>query len=443
MIFILWVIVAVFAVLAAALAAALVRAHTARVRENAESKTQCARLEALAASKDERVRILEGELDALRSEKNELLADKIEATNRLSALNQKLAMQQERMQEHAAEEEKMRQRLSADFENLSNRIFEASREKLAQSNLRQVGMILDPLKENLNDFRARVEKLSKEAVENRSLMEGQIKGLADMSMRLGKNAESLAAALKGNNKIAGNWGESVLERILESAGFKEGVNYRSQASFPDADGRQNRLVPDFVIDLPHSRSLIIDSKLSLSDYVDYCTALEADNAPSMRASLEKFKKSVRAHLKSLAGKYNNIPEINSGFKMMFMPIEPAYALAVQSDSKLLEDAFNANVLIVSPSTVMSVLKFAQIAVRNDALDANMRKLSVTGKLLSERLTRFTERFKALGVRIGQLGKEYEDTSKTLYTGRESVMITVDKFNEQSLKAIASTEGEDE
>ena len=183
--------------------------------------------------------------------------------------------------------------------------------------------------------------------------------------------------------------------------------------------------------MPNERSIVVDSKLSLVDYTDYCSA---DDQTAKRTAITKFKRSVREHLNEFAGKYNDLPDITCSFKMMFMPIEGAYELAISEDEKLLSDAYQANVLIVSPTNVLSILKFAEIAYRNEAFAKNLKELYNTGRLLHQRVELFSERFEKLGNKIVGLQKDFDETKKTLSQGSKSVLETANRFIEKSKNA---------
>lgn len=380
------------------------------------------------ASEKTRADAVAEELRKSEQERKSLEESKIDVQMRLASSEEKIAHLTERLENRAEEERAVREKFAADFENLSNKIFEATREKLSSSNIEQMGLVLAPLKNSLNDFRQRMEVLGEVGARNNASMTAHIESLVKMNTQLGEEARNLSNALRSKNKVAGNWGEIVLERIFESCGFIEGVHYHSQKNYVDSDGSQKRLMPDFVVCLPNNRSIVVDSKLSLLDYTDYCAT---DDVATKRNALAKFKRSVREHLNEFSGKYNNLPDITCSFKMMFMPIDGAYELAISEDEKLLSDAYQANVLIVSPTNVLSILKFAEIAYRNEAFAKNFQDLFNTGKLLQQRIELFMERFEKLGNKIVGLQKDYDDTKKTLANGSRSVLETANRFIEKS------------
>ncbi len=325
----------------------------------------------------------------------------------------------------------LRTRLDADFQILANKVFDEARAKFVDQGSQRINSIVEPLSLNLQRFRERVDAVHDAQTRASEGVKVQIENLLKMNERLSEDAENLTAALRGNNKVAGNWGEAVLEKIFQSCGLIKGVHYRAQESFSDPTSVQSRLVPDFIVDLPDSRSIIVDSKVSLLDYVDYCSATDA---AAKRESLSKFKKSTRAHLKEFAKKYDCLSGM-AGFKLMFIPIEPAYNLIVESDKTLLFDAYADNVIIVSPTSVMAILKYAQIAYRNEAVSKNLGELSKCGRLLCDRINGFLERFSAIQTRIDGLQNAYNASKTALSEGTQSVSKTARRFYELSQKSL--------
>lgn len=452
MLYLLTILLAVAAVYAAVLTyvflaskASLGRELDAANEKLAAAQTQCA---ALSGRLDE----LRGDVSAAevsaavsRSEKDGALARLEESAKKLSELSRRAEEAEKTVAARDSEREvlertlaqtqeryaELRKKLDSDFQILANKIFESARRKFVDEGGEKISAMLNPLAENIREFRKRVDDVHDAQTKASAGVSVQIESLLKMNDKLSKDAENLASALRSNNKAAGNWGEAVLERIFESCGLIKGIHYRAQTSFSDSTTAQSRLVPDFIVDLPDNRSIIVDSKISLVDYVDYCAA---PDAAAKRESLEKFKKSVRAHLKEFAQKYDSISSL-AGFKMMFMPVEPAYNLAIETDKPLLADAYRDNVIIVSPVSVMAILKFAQIAYRNDAVSKNVAELSKLGRLLGERIERFLKRFNAIQDRINALQKEYSDTKMSLSDGTQSVSNTARRFHELSQKSL--------
>ncbi len=357
-----------------------------------------------------------------------------EKADKLSAAQEREnKLLQQTLQETEQRYAKIRQQLNDDFQILANKIFDSVGEKFASVGAEKISSVVNPLSQNIQDFRKRIDAIHDAETKQSAGVSAQIESLLQMNNKLSDEAKNLANALRSNNKIAGNWGETVLERIFESCGFIKDIHFRTQTSFSDSTSEQTRLIPDFIVDLPDNRSIIVDSKLSLVDYVDYCSS---DDAEKKRQSLERFKKSTRSHLRDFAKKYNTLDSF-AGFKLMFMPVEPAYNLIVEADKTLLADAYRENVIIVSPVSVMAILKYAQIAYRNEAYAKNMGELSKQGRLLCERIERFLKRFNSIQDKINSLQKEYNDTKSALNDGSQSVASTAKRFHELSAKSIES------
>ena len=385
--------------------------------ENAVSKTECANAQA-------RLNEALQEISKLVSEK-----DKIQKIS--AGQESELKFMRETLQENEQRYLQMRKQLNDDFQILATKVFDSTREKFATEGAEKISVLVEPLRANIKDFKERVETIHDNEVRASAKVSEQIENLLKMNTRLSDEANKLSTALRSNNKVAGNWGEIVLERIFEESGLIKDVHYRTQVNFSDSTTQQSRLMPDFIVDLPDNRSIIVDSKLSLVDYTDYCACQTAEQK---RQSLEKFKKSVRAHLREFSKKYNAISNVAS-FKLMFMPIEPAYNLVVEADKTLLADAYRENVIIVSPVSVMAILKYAQIAYRSEAFVKNIGELSKQGRLLAERIERFLKNFNALQERINALQKTFDDSKKALSDGTQSVANTALRFHELSLKAL--------
>ena len=416
--------------LAVAIALLLVERAKTKAELVASNSREIEYASALASEKT-RADTISNELQKLETQKKDLEQSKSELQMRLASSEEKVVHLSERIENRTEEERAIREKFATDFENLSNKIFESAREKLSTTNVEQMGLVLGPLKNSLSEFKQRMEALGEVGARNNASMITHIENLAKMNAQLGEEAKNLSNALRSKNKVAGNWGETVLERIFESCGFIDGVHYCTQKNYTDTDGVQKRLMPDFVVYLPNDRSIVVDSKLSLVDYDDYCSA---EDTSAKRTALTKFKRSVREHLKEFSDKYNNLPDITCSFKMMFMPIENAYDLAVSEDDTLLADAYDANVLIVSPRNVMTILKFAEIAYRNEAFAKNIKEICNAGRLLHQRVELFMERFEKLGTKIVGLQKDYDDTRKTLSNGSRSVLETAKRFIEKSKNA---------
>lgn len=424
-------------------AAALTAERASKDVRIGELSAQCAKLDAEKGQAERGLAAANRQIQMLSERIAEIapyLDEKIAAEKNLTVARREIADLSAKLEKREEGELELRKKLEAQFETLSLKLLEDARSKMSAANSEQMKLILNPVRETIADFKTRIENLNEVNIKGQAGLEKHIESLVKMNSRLSDEAKNLADALRGENKIAGNWGESVFKRILETCGFKEGVHFRSQESYTDTSGVQKRLVPDFVIDLPENRSIVVDSKLSLVAYCDYC-ASQTDG--QKRENLDKFKKSVRAHLKEFASKYNDLPDARCGFKLMFMPVEPAYELALSADNSLLEDAYAANVLVVGPATVMSVLKYAEISVKNEAVAKNTRQIAEIGARLYERVNLFIERFVKVGDRIRMLSDDYNLAKTTLTEGSKSVVATANRLGAKSGVLALETDDSDD
>ncbi len=300
---------------------------------------------------------------------------------------------------HAATErlvEQMRVSLPETFKSLASEVLEEKSRRFAEQNQAGLGQVLEPLKTRLEDFQSKIEAARMEQVRGGAHLSAQIDKLFESNTRITEQANNLASALRGSSKAQGAWGELILERILQAAGLRPGHEYDAQESYAAENGR--RAQPDVVIHLPGERHLVIDSKVSLIHYEAHSTA-ESDAARSLAA--ESHSNSVRAHIRGLAEKnYQTLYGLNSlDFVIMFLPIEPAFMLAISRDDKLWEQAWQRNVLLVSPSTLLFVLRTVASLWRQEQQKRNVEEIARRGADLYNKLAGFVADFSEVGKRL--------------------------------------------
>jgi DNA recombination protein RmuC len=322
---------------------------------------------------------------------------------------------------HAATErlvEQMRVSLPETFKSLANEVLEEKSRRFAEQNQTGLGHILEPLKTRLEDFQSKLEAARMEQVRGGAHLSAQIDKLFESNTRITEQANNLASALRGSNKAQGAWGELILERILQAAGLRPGHEYDAQESYAAENGR--RAQPDVVIHLPGERHLIIDSKVSLVHYEAHTTA-ESDDARSLAA--ESHSNSVRAHIRGLAEKnYQTLYGLNSlDFVIMFLPIEPAFMLAISRDDKLWEQAWQRNVLLVSPSTLLFVLRTVASLWRQEQQKRNVEEIARKGADLYNKLAGFVADFVEVGKRMEQAQASHASALAKLHTGPGNVI----------------------
>ena len=314
--------------------------------------------------------------------------------------------------------EQMRVSLPETFKSLASEVLEEKSRRFAEQNQTGLGHILEPLKTRLEDFQSKIEAARMEQVRGGAHLSAQIDKLFESNTRITEQANNLASALRGSNKAQGAWGELILERILQAAGLRPGHEYDAQESYAAENGR--RAQPDVVIHLPGERHLIIDSKVSLVHYEAHSTA-ESDADRSLAA--DSHSNSVRAHIRGLAEKnYQTLYGLNSlDFVIMFLPIEPAFMLAISRDAKLWEQAWQRNVLLVSPSTLLFVLRTVASLWRQEQQKRNVEEIARRGSELYNKLAGFVADFVEVGKRMEQAQTSHASALAKLHTGPGNVI----------------------
>ncbi len=378
---------------------------------------------AAAEAKAERLPQLEGRL--------------IEAEKQVNTLNAQIAtlstqLQQERQQsiEKLALLQSARDELSSQFKNLANEILEEKSKRFSEQNQQSLGQLLEPLKSRLQEFQGKVEQVYVQEGKDRSALAEQVRQLMELNKTVSQEANNLTKALKGSNKTQGNWGELILERVLETAGLRKGEEFDVQESHTTSDGK--RLQPDVVLHLPEDRHLVIDAKATLVAYEDYASA---EDDKHRDAALKRHLDAVRAHIKGLSDKnYQDLYGLKSlDFVLMFVPIEPAFMLAVTHDRDLFMDAWNKNVLLVSPSTLLFVVRTVASLWRQEAQNRNAQDIAKRGAELYDKLAGFVEDMESLGNRLSQAQKDYDGAINKLSTGRGNLIRQAEMLKKLGVK----------
>jgi DNA recombination protein RmuC len=324
-----------------------------------------------------------------------------------------------------------RQEMSNQFKLLAGEILEEKSMRFTEQNRENIGQLLLPLREKITEFQSKVEEVQKDGIAGRSELKEQIGQLKTLNERLSQDATNLVSALKGSSKVQGDWGEYILESLLESCGLHKGREYVVQESLKREDGRGARL--DVLVNLPGGRHLIIDSKVSLGDYSDY----SSNESDAMReAALARHLSSVRAHLRSLSDRdYQSLYGLTSlDFVIMFVPIEPAFMLAIARDPNLWNEAWNKNVLLVSPSTLLFVIRTVAHLWKQEQQTRNVVEIAKRGGDLYDKFVGFVEDLRAVGMRLGQAKDSYDEAYGKLSTGRGNLVRQAELLRGMGVKA---------
>jgi DNA recombination protein RmuC len=330
--------------------------------------------------------------------------------------------------ERAAQEEKLallddaRDRMTHQFRSLANDILEEKSRRFTEQNQSNLGQLLDPLKTRLQEFQSKVDQVYVQESKDRSALAQQVTSLLEMNQRLAEEAKDLTQALKGSAKTQGDWGEVVLERILEAAGLRRDHEYTMQETIAREDATRAR--PDVILHLPGNRKLVVDAKVSLLDYGTYCAS--ADEALRKHAATRHCA-SLREHIRDLAARnYQHLPGLETlDFVILFVPIEPAFLLALESDSSLWVHAWEKNILLVSPSTLLFVVRTVAHLWRQEEQARNVQQIAERGAELYDKFAGFVEDLSKLGARIEQTRNAYDAAFDKLTRGRGNLVRQVE------------------
>jgi len=311
-----------------------------------------------------------------------------------------------------------RESLTLQFKTLAQDILEEKSKKFSEDNQQRLTQLLDPLKSKITEFQAKVEDVYVKEGKDRSALAEQVKQLLSLNQNLTEEAKNLTNALKGSSKTQGNWGELVLERVLEGSGLRKGEEYVVQVSQTREDG--SKAQADVVIHLPEDRSLVVDSKVSLNAYDEF---MGTEDAELKKLAAKKHIDSVKNHIKELSSKnYQSLYGVKSlDFVLMFIPIEPAFMLAITHDKEIFMEAWKKNVLLVSPSTLLFVVRTVAHLWRQEAQSKNAQDIANRGAEMFDKLVGFVEDLEALGVKLKQAQGSYESAFNKLSSGRGNVI----------------------
>ncbi len=332
---------------------------------------------------------------------------------------------------HKEDSENLKNQVVLQFENLAQKIFEEKSTRFSDQNHKQLSTLLDPLKERIKDFEKKVDDTYSQERFERGHLKGEISKLIELNQTMSKDAQNLVLALKGENKTQGNWGEFILENILERSGLRKGEEYFTQETLRGSDGEMLR--PDVIVQLPDNKHLIVDSKMTLVAYEGYCSA--ADQITKDKFAIQHVE-SLKRHVSELSDKKYHLSEkiISPDFVMLFMPIEPAFALAFQLKPEIFEQAWSKNIAIVSPTTLLATLRTVASLWKQERQQKNALEIAKRGGELYDKFAGIVKDLESLGERINTVQKTHSEIMGKISSGRGNLISQVEKLKELGAKA---------
>lgn len=378
----------------------------------------------MLSDKEKQIAMLNQKVDTLELEVRALTKAKVQAESVNQALDEKLKSQ-------AANLEEQFRQMKEQFRNIATAVIKDNSSDINKLNVESFRHIIDPFKEQMDQFRDKVDKCYVDEAKERFSLKEEIKRLVEANQKIGEDANNLATALKGNSKMQGDWGEMILDDILIKSGLKEGVHYHKQEYTRSDNGsvavneEGERMRTDVIVDFPGGRKMIIDSKVSLTAYADY---VNAEDATTAEKALKSHLKSVTSHIDELSQvDYSKYISEAPDFVMMFIPNEPAYYLAIQSNQNLWNYAYDRKVVLMNPTNLITALRLSLDLWRRDDQIKNLDKIVQTATILYEKVALFQESMDKIGVNLSMLSKSYDEAMGRFSSGRGNMLTTAQRL----------------
>lgn len=389
---------------------------------DAQSKAQ----ENILKNNETLIERLNEDVRILRKDKEDVNIDLTKKVSELEHLKIKLS-------ENKEEVENLQEKFTKEFKLLANEILESNSSKITKQNKESLESILNPLQEKIKTFEKKVEDTHKDTIDRHASLRQQIIGLKELNEQMSKEAINLTKALKGDSKTQGNWGELVLERVLEKSGLEKGREYEMEKSFADETGKQQRLRPDVIIHLPDNKKMIVDSKVSLTAYEQYVNAEDTEEGERF---LKEHIASLNRHVSQLSEKkYEDLYQIESpDFVLLFIPIEPAFAIAINKDNQLYNKAFEKNIVIVTPATLLATLRTIDTMWNNEKQQRNAIEIARQAGALYDKFEGLVIDLTKVGKKMDEAKTEYKGAMNKLVEGRGNLVTSVEKIKKLGAKA---------
>ena len=366
---------------------------------------------------------LQAEISAHKATQNALQEEKIARIK----VETELEAERRSIDDKVRSQQDMEKSLREEFRNLAGDVLGEQSRRFKQENQESIDVILKPFKDNIREFRERVESIYSRQTEQSGELKSELKRLMELNAQITTETTNLTNALKGNSKVQGDWGEVILETILDNSNLIRGLHYQTQHNIKDEQG--NNLRPDVVLNLPNNKQVIIDSKVSLTAYVN---SSKADTEVERKAALAAHIASMRQHIKELSSKrYQQLVQ-SPDFVIMFVPNEPAFLQALQEDHTIWNDAYEKKVIISSPTNLFALLKIVDDLWRRDDQSKNQENIIKYGVALYEQLVAFTTALEGVGAGIDQARAKYDEAYKRLFTGNNNIVRTGERLRKLGL-----------
>jgi DNA recombination protein RmuC len=420
-------------------AESLAAAQAALTRTQAESAAR-AGFESVAQEREKTIHTLAAEKENLAQEVRGRTEELSDAKGTVSELNAKLENEQKNMAEKIALLETAKTALAHQFQTLATEILEQKSKTFAEGSQKELGTLLTPLRTQIEDFRKKVEEAQTDSKTGVTRLETLVNALNSMNQQISEDARNLTTALRGSAKTQGDWGEFILRDLLEKAGLHEGEQYSFQQSFAGVEGengdRPRTVRTDVIVYLPGGRNLVIDSKVSLTAYTDCVSAPDDD---LRKSALKLHLASVRGHIANLAkAGYHRLPGIEApDFVVLFVPIEPAFLMALQNDTDLWADAYKQGILLVGPTTLLYVIRIVNVLWQQERQARNVKEVMDRGSELYDKFVNFVADMEAIGDSLRRTDASYNNAMKKLGEGRGNLIRQVEMLKQLGIRTSKS------
>lgn len=405
--------------------------YIGKLLSKTQSNAEKSNLDGQLTSQNNQLSELKISFQNLQIEKQKVQVEKEEFAILLAKKENDFDNLLERNKEQKQEVNELQEKFSKEFENLANKILEEKTQKFTEQNKENLKNILSPLQDKILHFEKKVEDTHKESIDYHAALRQQILGLREMNAQMSKETINLTKALKGDSKMQGNWGELVLERVLEKSGLEKGREYEVQQAFTSEDG--GRILPDVIINLPDGKKMVVDSKVSLTAYERY---VNEDDDAQQNIYLKEHVNSVKRHVEQLSDKrYQDIYHMESpDFVLLFIPIEPAFALALQEDLNLYNKAFEKNIVIVTPSTLLATLRTIDSIWTNQKQQENAIEIARQAGALYDKFEGFVSDLIKIGKKMDEAKVEYSSAMNKLTEGKGNLVTSAERLKKMGAKA---------